>query len=348
MLIIPYHVKMRLKKLAKALGILCLVLVIVGIFLYFWLGRFVVYSREDGLYFDFSRSTTLLDGTGQEITPTENTNPVKIVYDDGSDTSSSVGLQPIVGYYADAEMLSDHLDEVRTQIEALAPGTAVMLDVKSIYGNFYYSTGIQGAGTSDSMDITAIDDLIRYMDRSGLYLIARVPAFCDQVFALAHQSSGLPLDSGALWMDDNACYWLDPESPTVLNYLSSIASELSELGFDEVAFSHFYIPDNENIVYDYGGSTESDILKAAAENLLTPFLGKRLVVSFCSDDSAFPVPSATSRLFLTGVEATAVANIESQAVSLTDPAVQLVFVTDSRDTRYDSYSVLRSFTIAQS
>ena len=348
MLIIPYHVKMRLKRLAKALGILCLVLVIVGVFLYFWLGRFVVYSREEGLYFDFDRSTTLLDGTGQEITPTENTNPVRIVYDDDDSSGSNVGLQPIAGYYADADMLSDHLDEVRTQIEALAPGTAVMLDVKSIYGNFYYSTGIQGAGTSDSMDIAAIDDLIHYMDRSGLYLIARVPAFCDQGFALAHQSSGLPLDSGALWMDDNACYWLDPESPTVQNYLTSIATELSGLGFDEVVFSHFYIPDNENIVYDYGDSTASDILKATAENLLTPFLGKRLVISFCSEDAAFPVPSATSRLFLTGVEATAVANIESQAVALTDPTVQLVFVTDSRDTRYDSYSVLRSFTIAQS
>lgn len=348
MFIIPYHVKMRLKKIAKALGILCLVLLVVGIFLYFWLGRFVVYSREDGLYFDFTRSTTLLDGVGQEISPTENTDPVKIVYDDGSDTGSSAGLQPIAGYYADADMLSDHLDEVRTQIEALAPGTAVMLDVKSIYGNFYYSTGIQGAGTSDSMDIAAINDLIHYMDRSGLYLIARVPAFCDQVYALAHQSSGLPLDSGALWMDDNACYWLDPQSPTVLNYLTSIATELSDLGFDEVVFSHFYIPDSENIVYDYGDSTESDIVKAAAENLLTAFLGKRLVISFASDDPAFPVPSATSRLFLTGVDATAVANMESQAVALTDLTVQLVFVTDSRDTRYDSYNVLRSFTIAQS
>lgn len=348
MFIIPYHVKMRLKKIAKALGILCLVLLVVGVFLYFWLGRFVVYSREDGLYFDFSRSTTLLDGVGQEISPTENTNPVKIVYDDGSDTGTSAGLQPLAGYYADADMLSNHLDEVRNQIEALAPGTAVMLDVKSIYGNFYYSTGIQGAGTSDSMDIAAINDLIHYMDRSGLYLIARVPAFCDQVFALAHQSSGLPLDSGALWMDDNACYWLDPQSPTVLNYLTSIATELSDLGFDEVVFSHFYIPDSENIVYDYGDSTEADIVKAAAENLLTAFLGKRLVISFCSDDAAFPVPSATSRLYLTGADATAVGNIASQAVALTDLTVQLVFVTDSRDTRYDSYNVLRSFTVSQS
>lgn len=348
MFIIPYHVKMRLKKLAKVLGILCLVLLIAGIFLYFWLGRFVVYSRESGLYFDFDRSTTLLEGTGREITPTENTDPVKIVYDDGSSASANVGLQPIGGYYADADMLSDHMDEVRSQVEALAPGTAVMVDVKSIYGNFYYSTGIQGAGTSDSVDISAFNDLIHYMDRSGLYLIAKVPAFCDQVYALAHQSSGLPLSSGALWMDDNACYWLDPQSPTVLNYLTSIAAELSDLGFDEVVFSHFYIPDSDNIVYDYGDSTESDILKAAAENLLTAFLGKRLVISFASDDAAFPVPSATSRLFLTGIDAASVANIESQAVNLTDLTVQLVFVTDSRDTRYDSYNVLRSFTIAQS
>lgn len=343
MFIISYHTKMKLRKFAKLLGILCLLLLIAGICMFFWLKRFIVYTR-DGVEFDFDRSTTLLNGQGQEISPTENTEPVRIVYDDSGEDGGVAVLQPLSGYYADTNMLTYHLDAVRTQIEALAPGTAVMLDVKSIYGNFYYSTGIEDAGISSSIDIAAMDALIQYMHESGLYMIARVPAFCDSDFGSKHQSAGLPVSGGALWTDSNYCYWLDPTSATVLNQLSAIAGELSGLGFREVVFSHFYIPQDSSIVYDYEGSTEEEIISGAAENLVNAFMDKNVVISFSSDDPAFPVPSAISRLFLSGVDAAAVEETAAQASALTDPAVQLVFATDSRDTRFDAYSVLRTFT----
>ena len=347
MFIIPYHAKMRLKKFGKFLVFLCLLLVVVGIFLFFWLERYIVYTRE-GLYFDFERPTTALSGQGQEITATENTDSVRIVYDDNGDDTNNTGLQPISGYYGDTEMIIHDLPGLRSQIEALPPGTSVMLDVKSIYGNFYYSTGLTDASTSSAVDIAAMDELISYMKKSGLYMIARVPAFCDPAYALAHQSAGLPLSSGALWMDENGCYWLDPSSATVLNYLSAIAGELSKLGFDEVVFSDFVIPDNDSIVYDTGSSSARDILGRSAENLVNAFMGQDLVISFSSDDPAFPIPSTTSRLFLTDTDAAGVESIAGQAVSLTDPAIQLVFVTESRDTRYDTYSTLRSFTLPES
>lgn len=348
MFFIPYHVKMKLKKFGKVLGILCLILLAVGVCMFFWLERYIVYSRDVGLYFDFERPTTKLEGQGQEILPTENTEPIKIVYDDSGDANATVGLRPISGYCADVSMIYNNFDAVRTQIESLAPGTAVMLDMKSIYGNFFYSSGITDAATSDSVDIAAMDALIQYMDKSGLYLIARVPAFCDRAFGLEHQSAGLPLSSGALWMDDNGSYWLDPASPTVLNNLSAIAGELSDLGFDEVVFSDFYIPQNSSIVYDYDGATEREIIGKAAENLVNAFVGKKIVISFTSSDPAFPVPSVTSRLFLTDADAAAAEGIASETISLTDPTVQLVFVTDSRDTRFDTYSALRTFTITES
>lgn len=345
MFIIPYHVKMKLKSFGKFLLILGVILLIVSILLFIWLERYIVYT-EEGLYFDYERSTSLLVGKGVEITPTENTDPIKIVYDDSGDSDSWEGLRPIMGYYADTKMILHNLDEVRTQIEALPPGSAVMLDVKSDFGNFYYSTKISGASTSDSVDIAAMDDLIEYLDKSGLYLIARVPAFCDYNFALAHQNSGLPLSSGALWMDDNSCYWLDPTSATVLNNLSAIAGELSDLGFDEVVFTQFLLPQSDRIVYDMQGRSAQEIIGGAAENLVNAFMGQRIVVSFCSADPAFPIPSGTSRLFLTDVGATQAEGITESTTSLTDPAVQLVFVTDSRDTRFDTYNVLRTFTVA--
>ena len=346
MLIVSYHVKTRLKKIGKFLGILCIILLVLVIFRFFWLERYIVYT-QDGLVFDFDRSTANLSGQGQEITPTEATNPIRIIFDDSGDTSDDLGLQPLSGYYADGTMLSGSLSQVNAYVQTLEPGTTVMLDVKSIYGNFYYSTGITDAAVSTSMDIAAIDELINYLDKSGMYLIARVPAFCDQAFGLNHVPAGLPLSSGALWMDGNGCYWLDPADTTVLNYLSAIVGDLLERGFDEVVFTDFTMPDNSNIVYDFGGQSKQDILKAAAENLINAFMGQRIVISFASSDPTFPIPSATSRLYLENVDAGAIEALASQATTLTDASLQLVFLTASRDTRFNEYNVLRVFPLAE-
>lgn len=346
MLIVSYHVKTRLKKLGKFLGILCIILLVLVIFRFFWLERYIVYT-QDGLIFDFNRSTTALYGQGEEISPKKDTTPIRIVFDDSGDTSDDLGLQPLSGFYADGAMLSGSLAQVKAYVETLEPGTAVMLDVKSIYGNFYYSTKITDAAVSTSMDIAAMDELINYLGKSGMYLIARVPAFCDQAFGLNHVPAGLPLSSGALWMDDNGCYWLDPADTTVLNYLSAVVGELSERGFDEVVFTDFTMPDNSNIVYDFSVQSKQDILKTAAENLINAFIGQKIVISFASADPTFPIPSATSRLYLENVDAGAIEALASQASSLTDASLQLVFLTDSRDTRFDEYNVLRVFPLAE-
>lgn len=101
---------------------------------------------------------------------------------------------------------------------------AVLLQLKSTFGNFYYSSSIDGAELAD-VDMAAVDSLIDWLSQHGYYLIAEVPAFCDTAFALANSAAALPLSSGALWMDSNGCYWLDPASETVMIYLKQIARE---------------------------------------------------------------------------------------------------------------------------
>ena len=55
---------------------------------------------------------------------------------------------------------------------------AVMVDVKSIFGSFYYSTAISGAAKATVLDIKQVDQLIAELaQQKGVTLIARVPAF---------------------------------------------------------------------------------------------------------------------------------------------------------------------------
>ena len=105
-----------------------------------------------------------------------------------------------------------------------------------------------------------ISDLTK---RSGLTVIAHVPAFSDPLFAFDHQSDSLAMYSGALWMDDRRCYWMNPNSSAVQGFLSSIAIELSDLGFDEVVFDDFYFPDSEAIAWNGSVSKEDAVLNAA-------------------------------------------------------------------------------------
>ena len=123
-----------------------------------------------------------------------------------------------------------------------------MIDVKSVFGNYYYRSKLSGAQIATSADIDAVEALIRELTaRTDLTVIARVPAFSEPNYAFAHQDQALALYSGALWMDEKRCYWLDPSDASVQSFLASIALELQDLGFDEVLFDQFYFPSSDAI-----------------------------------------------------------------------------------------------------
>ena len=68
-----------------------------------------------------------------------------------------------------------------------------MLDVKSKFGNFYYTTGLSGASQSDTIE-RAMDALLADLIRQDCYLIARLPAFRDSAFC--RSQSGLRSGAG--------------------------------------------------------------------------------------------------------------------------------------------------------
>ena len=72
---------------------------------------------------------------------------------------------------------------------------------------------------------------------------------------------------------------------------------------------------------------------------MTSCADPNFVVSFFGP-ADFPLPAGQTRLYLEGVDP-AQADSTAQKVSGSDPATQVVFLTASRDTRFDAYGVLR-------
>ena len=337
---LTYRTRRRLGGLVRFLLIGLVVFAVCWSFWFLWLARYVVYTA-DGAVLRMDEPYTFMDG---EVAVPPEVETVAIHYNEGSDkvnTSSELGQ--IYGYYATTSMLLDSVEDVDNAIQKLPAGSAVMLDLKSIYGNFYYNTGISGAPVADQIDSDAIDRLIRNLVASDYYIIARVPAFRDRAYGLANPNYGLPTDRGYLWDDDQSCYWLDPTSNGTLNYLINIAIELRELGFDEVVFTEFRFPDTSKIVFKSHLSRDEAIAQAATI-LVQSCSTESYAVSFQTDDQNFPLPEGRSRMYLTNVSAMKAQTI-MDSVDVPVKESQLVFLTETFDTRFDICSVMRILSV---
>lgn len=336
---ISYRTQQALKRLMIILLCIVLVFALYMLFRYFHLARYVVYTR-DGVQLQYDLPATFPQG--QQAQPTVPDDPVSIYYDDGNSfVDTSTELKQLGGYYIDAAALAD-ISLVRSQLQALPAGTPVLVDVKSAYGNFYYSSGV-GTARSSSISASAMDSLISYLRSSNLYTIARLPALRDYYYGLSHVSDGLEVKGGGyLWADKDYCYWLNPDSSGTINYLASIALELRNLGFDEVVFDDFCFPDTDKIAYS-GDQTAA--LSRAAETLVSTCATERFAISFEGQNAAFPLPQGRCRLYLSDIPAANAERVAEQT-GLEDPAVHLVFLTEFHDTRFDVYSVLRPLAAA--
>ena len=336
---IPYRTRCALKRMGTGLLIFLAISALLIVFFLVWLDRFVVYTRDEGVVLDFDRPVTQLSGTVVSKPIVEN--PVSIYYNEGDNlVNTSTELTRISGYYITGADLEKDMEDVLNQVRQLPKGAAVMVDVKSIYGNFFYSSAISDKRNGD-LDTAQMDEFIQELNKLGLYTIARLPALRDYHYGLSHVTDGLPTAGGYLWMDNYGCYWLNPASDGTQAYLTQIALELRGLGFNEVLFYDFYFPDSGGKVVFRGDQTEA--LVSAATTLIKTCATDTFAVSF-TQAASFPLPEGRARLYLENVSAIQAANV-AQQTGFENPEVKAVFITQVHDTRFDDYSVLRPISM---
>ena len=334
---LSYRAKRRLRRSVTALiVILCLTLTgFIGWVI--WADRYIVYTR-DGAKLDFELSELPRDG--ELATAPTNSEPIKILVQGATDDNSQTTVEQvsISGYYIETSDLKEDIPGIIEKLQTLPAGTAVLMDMKTIKGSFYYPTTV-GSTVSKDIDQEQMNQLLEFLSNHDLHAIARIPAFRDWEYGLNNVPQGLPKKggNGSLWMDDKNCYWLDPTNEEVLSYLIRIVSELKSLGFDEVVFTEFRFPDTEKIKFT-GNKTEA--ITNAALTLVEACTTERFFISFQSTNYAFPLPGGSSRLYLDDVAAADIPLVRQQAVTA-NPAIQLLFLTEANDTRFNDYCVLR-------
>ena len=232
-----------------------------------WLQRFVVYT-PDGVRFDFNQQLSMEAGVVPQkpadrdvvIEYPDKQTPVTkppvdpddpVIPDDPDDPwfpedpdVPEIPVQTgISGYYIDAKTLQADPDAIRQQLSQLPAGTAVMFQLANFWGYRYY-TSEYGTEISEE-NRKKMDDLLLWLADRDLYVVGRMPAFRDYSYSVDHSTYGLKKENGYLWQDPDRCYWLNPTNDKVLTRLTQIIRDLTQLGFDEVVFDDFTMPETE-------------------------------------------------------------------------------------------------------
>ena len=335
---IPYRTQRRLRRWAIILLIAALVVALFAVCWFLWLNRYVVYTR-DGAALDFDRSSEEI--VGEVAAPPAEEETVPIYYNEGDNmVETSKDLSKLSGYYIDTAALLGGMETIKSQVNRLPAGTPVMVEVKNSYGSMYYNSSASNF-RADNIDPAQMDELIKFLNGKDLYTIACLPALRDYSFGLNFEQNGLPTSGGYLWADEEYRYWLDPTKEGTLNYLAGIANELRILGFNEVLFLDFHFPDTQSIFF-HGDKTQA--LTSAAQVLVDTCGNKSFAVSFEGGEGFVP-PTGRSRVYVTGSDALGAKTVAENS-GVADPTVNLVFITDLYDTRFDEYSVLRPLSFS--
>ena len=337
---IPYRTQQNLKRLAGTLLILLVVALIFGALWFVWLQRYVVYTREDGAVINFDLPEKLQQGvTAMEPEIAET---IELYYNEGENKMEvSSDLMKLNGYYVTGSTLARNPDAVLEQIMALPAGTPVMVELKNVYGMFYYSTAT-GRPTSDEADVRGVDNLIRKLKDSGYYTIARVPALRDRAYGLEDPNEGLAVPAGYLWMDGDGCYWLDPTRDKIQSYLMDICTELRILGFDEVVFDEFRFPNTDGIVFS---GDRNATLESVAQTLVDTCSTEIFAVSFISNGS-WKEPEGRSRVYRQDISDAIKLMEFNNSVTVEEPQTRVVLLTNNMDESFEEYSVLRPIDLA--
>ena len=336
---LTWRTRRRLRTALWILGaVTALVLAVWGCWI-LWLGRFVVYTG-DTVRLDFDWVTP-----GEFVEAVEPTRPeVNIIFDDGSEVvvDRNKPLERMSGFYVTIDMLLEDAAEVERLIRELPKGTAVMLELKSGLGNFCYKTSMPNASVSKKVDVQAMENLIQYVTKADYYAVACVPAFRDRAYGLKNTSCGIHHSSGRyLWAGEDQCYWLDPAKSGTRSYLISIASELRDMGFDEVMFKDFCFPPTEDILYE---GDQLAVLNETAEHLVFNLATESFGISFLSNDPLFRLPEGRARLYRDDVDASMAQEV-AESLEISSMQTNLVYLTEAMDTRFDVFGVLRPLSM---
>ena len=229
-----YHYKRRKNKLIKIFMVILIGVVVVGIFL--GVERF---SKA------IAKMTTMTSNGASDKQTKEET-----VYFNGAEISYNLYRMPreIRGIYIPARKVVDY--EKYITLTKNTSVNAFVIDVKNDKGYLtYLSTNPKLIKMGCVLDDPPIQDLKKVMNRlyeEGIYPIARIVAFKDNVASKKFPDRAVKDKAGNLYTKKDKDTWLNPYDKRNWEYLLEISKDAINMGFKEVQFDYIRFHESMN------------------------------------------------------------------------------------------------------
>ena len=178
------------------------------------------------------------------------------------ETLSLAPFKPKALYLSSYGAANTRLRESALDIIGKTDLNAVVIDVKSDRGRIAYKTDVPLATEIGAQKMITIKHIKRLMDdlhKEGIYTIARIVVFKDNVLALARPDLAVRTAGGAIWRDREGLAWTDPFSKQVWDYNIDVAVEAAKDGFDEIQFDYVRFPDAKGLAFSRSSTQESRV-----------------------------------------------------------------------------------------
>ncbi len=197
----------------------------------------------------------------------------------GSETLPLAPFRPRALYLSAYGVANMRLRESALDLIGKTDLNAVVIDVKNERGRIAYQTGVPLAaevGAQKNVTIQHIRRLIDALHKAGIYVIARIVVFKDNILALAKPGWAVRTASGVIWKDREGIAWTDPFVKQVWDYNLDIAAAAAGDGFDEIQFDYVRFPEAKGLVFSEPNTEKNRIAAisgflAAARKRLVPY-----------------------------------------------------------------------------
>ncbi len=144
--------------------------------------------------------------------------------------------------------LPERIEELLTLVEETELN-AVVVDVKGDRARLAWDSQVplareMGAYDDDVMDLR---QFLQACHERGIYTIARMVVFKDDLLAEARAELAVKRESGVAYADLEDLRWVDPFHQEVQDYNISLAQEIAAMGFDEVQFDYLRFPSDGSV-----------------------------------------------------------------------------------------------------
>lgn len=208
---------------------------------------------------------------------------------------------------------------------------AVVIDIKDDTGKVSFlieNEPFASLGSSENR-ISDIKELIADLHSKNIYVIGRISTFQDPYLIKKWPEEAVKTasDKNVLWRDRKGIGWFDAGSPKVWDYVTALAHESYNIGFDEINFDYIRFPSDGNmkdIYFPYSeGRSKSDTLES---------FFKHIDQEFRKSENPIPISADLFGMVTTNTDDLGIGQVLERAAPYVDFIYPMVYPSHFPDT----------------